>query len=341
MGYRLEDLADRLQCEFRGNPDTQLSRVCTLQSGQPDALSFLANPRYRRYLADTNAGAVILAPDLADECPVACLLADDPYVVYAKAAQLLYATAPCQAGIDASASVSAEATVDASAAIAAHVIIESDVIIGPGVVVGPGSVIMRGSSIGADTRLVANVSVYPETQIGERVLVHAGAVLGSDGFGIANDKGRWVKLPQVGRVVIGDDVEIGANTTIDRGAVDDTVIEEGVKLDNQIQVAHNVHIGAHTAIAGCTAIAGSAKIGKHCMIGGAVGITGHLSITDHVTITAMSLVTKSIDRPGVYSSGMAAIPNEQWNKTAVRLRQLDKLARRVAALEKQLNKTES
>lgn len=335
MGYRLRELAEQTGCEVRGDPELFIAAVCTLQNGRADAVSFLANPRYRRYLKDTAAGAVIVSAEDAEHCPVPCLIAADPYVAYARVAQLLYAEEPPVPGIDGSASVAAQARIDATARIAANAVIEDGAEIGARTEVGPGSVVLAGSRIGADCRLTANVTVYPDCCIGDRVLIHAGAVIGADGFGIANDAGRWIKLPQVGRVLIGNDVEIGANTTIDRGAVEDTVIEEGVKLDNQIQVAHNVRIGAHTAIAGCTAIAGSARIGRHCMIGGAVGITGHLEIADNVIVTAMSLVTRSITEPGTYSSGMPAMANDQWNKMAARLRQLDTMARRVSALEKQ------
>ncbi|MDQ2695806.1 MAG: UDP-3-O-(3-hydroxymyristoyl)glucosamine N-acyltransferase, partial [Pseudomonadota bacterium] len=209
-------------------------------------------------------------------------------------------------------------------------------VLGPGVFVGPVCVVGEGAVLGEATRLMANVTVCHGVRLGRRVLVHPGAVIGSDGFGLANDAGRWIKIPQLGGVVIGDDVEIGANTTIDRGALDDTVIEEGVKLDNQIQVAHNVHIGAHTAVAGCVGIAGSARIGRHCTQAGGVGVAGHLEIADHVHVTGMSMVTESITAPGVYSSGLGVEPGRVWKKIRVHLRHLDDLARRVAALEKKV-----
>jgi len=338
VGLRLGEIAEYVGCELRGEPDTTIERVCTLQAGVADGISFLANPHYRQFLPDTRAGAVILAGADADQCPVAALLADDPYVTYARVAQLLYPVTAPESGIDPSAVVAPGARVDATAYVGPNVVIETGVRVGPGSLIGAGCILQQDCRVGENTRLIANITLCRQVVIGDRVLIHPGVVIGSDGFGIANDHGVWVKLPQVGGVRIGNDVEIGANTTIDRGAVEDTVIEDGVKLDNQIQVAHNVYIGAHTAIAGCTAIAGSARIGKHCMIGGAVGITGHLEIADGVVITAMTLVTKSIARPGLYSSGLASMPNKQWNKTLIRLRQLDDMAKRLAALEKKLDK---
>ncbi len=208
--------------------------------------------------------------------------------------------------------------------------------IGAGVQIAGGCYIGAGSTIGADSRVSANVVICHGVTIGERVNIAPGAVIGSDGFGLANEDGKWINVPQLGSVRIGDDVDIGANTTIDRGALEDTVLEEGVRLDNQIQVAHNVHIGAHTAIAGCVGISGSARIGKHCMIGGGAGIVGHLEIADNVVITGMTMVTRSISRPGVYSSGVPAQDNDSWNRNYARLRQLDKLARKVQKLERSL-----
>lgn len=336
MGIRLAELARHTQGRVVGDAEVLIDAVCTLHEGRPDAISFLANPRYRKYLPDTRAGAVILSESDLDACSVPALVVDDPYVAYARIAQLLYAESPPEPGVAASAVIAEDSEVDSTASIGHYVVIEAGVVIGPRVSIGPGCVVGKGARIGADSRLLANVTLYHGVQLGERVRIHSGAVIGSDGFGLANDHGRWIKLPQVGSVRIGDDVEIGANTSVDRGAVEDTVIEEGVKLDNLIQVAHNVHIGAHTAIAGCTAIAGSARIGKHCMIGGAVGITGHLEIADRVIITAMSLVTRSISEAGTYSSGMPVQANEQWNKTAVRLRRLDDMARRLIALENEI-----
>jgi UDP-3-O-[3-hydroxymyristoyl] glucosamine N-acyltransferase len=220
-------------------------------------------------------------------------------------------------------------------------VIEQGVRLGERVSIGAGSFVGSGCDLGVGTRLWSNVTLYPDVRLGKRVRVNAGAVIGAPGFGFAEDGGRWVRIPQVGRVLIGDDVDVGANTTIDRGAIGDTVIENGVILDNLIQIAHNVHIGENTAIAGCTAIAGSVRIGRRCRIAGGVGITGHLSIADDVVVTAMSLVIKSITRPGVYSSGLPLQPNRQWRRSMVRLQQLDELARRIDELEKTVQRSDS
>ncbi len=259
-------------------------------------------------------------------------------MTYAEAATILCPQFREPGGIHPSAVVEAGAQVDPTAWIGPNAVIGTDARISANVSIGPGCVVGRGSVIGAGSELVANVTVLHECVIGERALFHPGVVVGADGFGIANDKGRWVKVPQLGRVVIGNDVELGANTTVDRGAIEDTVIEDGVKIDNQVQIAHNVRIGAHTAIAGCAGIAGSAKIGRHCAIAGGVGIAGHLEIADGVQITAMALVTKSISQPGVYSSGTPLQPNDEWHKNFARFRKLDEMARRLRALEKKINR---
>jgi UDP-3-O-[3-hydroxymyristoyl] glucosamine N-acyltransferase len=337
MGITLGTLAEQTGAElYRGEPDCEINAVATLQGAGPGDLSFLANKSYRKYLEQTRASAVILAPDYAQECPTAVLVSDNPYVTYARAASLIAPGPPQQQGIHASASLASDCTIDGSAWIGPHCIIESGAVIHAGVQLAGGCFIGAGSVIGAHSRLSANVVVCHEVQIGERVNIYPGAVIGGEGFGLAKEDGRWLNVPQLGSVRIGNDVEIGANTTIDRGALEDTVLEEGVRLDNQIQVAHNVHIGAHTAIAGCVGISGSARIGRHCMIGGGAGIVGHLEITDNVVITGMTMVTKSITEPGVYSSGVPAQDNDSWNRNYARLRQLDRIARKVQALERQL-----
>ncbi|WJW76584.1 UDP-3-O-(3-hydroxymyristoyl)glucosamine N-acyltransferase [Thiohalobacter sp. IOR34] len=337
MSLTLGELAERTGARLQGEPGLRIEGVCTLQHGRPDCISFLSNPSYRKYLAGTRAGAVILAPEDAADCPVPVLISERPYVTYARVAALLSTEPSPEPGVHPSAVIGDGCEIDASASIGPLTVVEDGVRIGARVRIGPGCVLGRGCRIGDDSRLVARVTLCHGVQLGRRCLVHPGAVIGSDGFGIADDGGHWVKVPQLGGVRIGDDVEIGANTTIDRGALEDTVIEEGVKLDNQIQVAHNVHIGAHTAIAGCVGISGSARIGSHCMLAGGVGVVGHLEIADHVVVTGMSMVTKSITEPGVYSSGLAAMPNEQWNKVFVRLRRLDEMARRLRKLEKKLS----
>jgi UDP-3-O-[3-hydroxymyristoyl] glucosamine N-acyltransferase len=330
----LADLAKQCDCVVQGDSSTLVRHVATIQAAQPGSISFLANSKYKKFLSKTLASAVIIHPDLKDECSVPALLHPNPYVTYAKVAALLFPVTLSGCGVHPSAVVSDSATISASAQICANSFIGEHVTIGDHVYIGPNCVVEEGCSIGENTHLLANVSLRPGTIIGLRGIIHPGAVLGADGFGIAMDAGQWLKIPQLGRVVLGDDVEVGANTTIDRGAIDDTVINNGVKLDNQIQIAHNVEIGEHTAIAGCTAVAGSTKIGAYCTIAGAVGIVGHLTIADKVHVTAMTLVTKSITKSGSYSSGTPMLPTEDWHKSAVRFKQLDALARKVARLFK-------
>lgn len=336
MPHSLRELAAAVGADCVGDADVQIDRIAPIQSAGLGAISFISNTRYRRYLKETKASAVIISPELAEESPVPALLSDNPYLAYARVAAMLYPEPAVSPGVHPTAVVAPDAEVAADAHVGPHCVIGEGCRIGAGTVIGPGSVIEHDVAIGEGTRLVARVTVCHGSRIGARCLLHPGVVIGSDGFGMANDGGRWEKIPQVGRTVLGNDVEIGANTTVDRGALEDTVIEEGVKLDNQIQVAHNVRIGAHTAVAGCVGIAGSTRIGRHCAIGGGVGIVGHLEIADNVTVTAMSLVTKSIRKAGVYSSGTPLLPNAEWQKNTVRFSRLDELARRIMALEKQL-----
>ena len=272
---RLDELAGVIGAELRGDGACEIVNVATLADAGPGELSFLSNRRYREQLASTRASAVILEPRFADECPGNALVMANPYLGYAVAATHLNPRPEHEAGVHATAAVSEQATVAPGACIGPQACIESGASVGEGAYIGPGCVVGAGASIGEGTRLVANVVICHGVRIGARVLMHPGVVIGADGFGIANDRGRWVKVPQLGSVVIGDDVEIGANTTIDRGALGDTIIEQGVQLDNLIQVGHNVHIGACTAIAAGVAIAGSARIGKHCLIGGTAAIAGH------------------------------------------------------------------
>ena len=320
--YSLGELAVRFGLELRGAPDTRVSRVATLSQAAPGTLSFLANSRYRRNLASTRASAVVVSAAEAEGCPVAALIAKNPYLSYARIAELMYPEPRGVPGVHATAVVSSGARVPASARVGPLAVIEDGVELGERVDIGPGCIVQTGSRIGDDTRLVARVNLYPGVLIGRRCLVHGGAVIGADGFGFAPDEGAWVKVPQVGSVRIGDDVEIGANTTIDRGAIDDTVVEHGAKLDNQIQVGHNVTIGAHTAIAACTGISGSTTIGERCMIGGMVGFAGHLTIADDVVVTGCSLVSASIKEPGSYSSGMPTVPSRAWRRMVASLRRL-------------------
>jgi UDP-3-O-[3-hydroxymyristoyl] glucosamine N-acyltransferase len=331
--YTLGELTALLDVRLKGDESKEIMGIATLQSANPDQLSFLANPRYRYQLENSKAGAVLLKPEFADLCQGACLLTGDPYRAFARATQLFDTQPKREPGIHPSACVSTSAHIDGSASIGPNCTIEANVVIGAGVIVGAGCVIGENSFIGAVSRLYPNVTVYHGVTIGERVVIHSGVVIGSDGFGFAPSVDGWVKIAQLGGVCIGDRVEIGAGTTIDRGALDDTVIDDGVIIDNQVQIAHNVQIGKNTAIAGCSAVAGSTSIGANCTIAGAVGIVGHLKIADNVHITAMSLVTKSIDTPGSYSSGTAMMETGRWRRNAVRFSQLDELNKRMKELE--------
>ncbi len=337
MTKTLVELANYVGGEVKGDGGCVIKSVATLDRAGEGDVTFLANVHYRKLLPSTNATAVILSSRDVELCPVNAIVVADPYVGYAKVAGILNPLPTPEAGIHPSAVVDRSCDIAGSAHVGPGSVIGAETIIGERAYIGPGCVIGANSSIGDDTRLFANVTICCGSIVGQRVLVHPGVVIGSDGFGIANDGGRWIKVPQLGCVRVGNDVEIGANTTVDRGALDDTIIEDGVKLDNQIQVAHNVRIGAHTVIAGCVGIAGSAHIGKHCALAGGVGIVGHLQIADHVQVTGMSMVTKSISEPGVYSSGTPLQTNKDWHKNAVRFKQLDEMAKRLKALEKVLD----
>ena len=323
-----------------GDPATVIQGIAPLDQAQTGQLSFLSDSRYRRHLVTTQASAVIVALADVPDCPVPAVVATNPHVAYARAAALFAPPVTSLRGIHPTAWVSPTAQIAPDAWIGPHCTVEAGAVIEAGVSLGPGCVVGEQAVIGVASRLVARVTICHRVKIGQRVLIHPGAVIGSDGFGLALDEaGGWLKVPQLGGVKIGDDVEIGANTTIDRGALEDTVIEAGVKLDNQIQIGHNVRIGAHSALAGCVGIAGSARIGRHCLLGGGVGVAGHLEIADRVHITGMSLVTQSLTQPGVYSSGLAVEPNRVWNKISARLRRLDDLFRRLAALEKRVGRS--
>jgi len=337
LGYSLRDIAEELGAQVHGDENCRIDRVATLADAEPGGISFLANRRYRSQLLTTRASAVILEAEFLPSCPVSALVVSNPYLGYARVAALLAPEQPVLAGIHPSAYVSDRATVDASACIGPQAVVENQASVGARSHIGPGCVIGRGATIGDDCTLKANVTICHHVRIGDRALLHPGVVIGADGFGIANNGGVWVKVPQLGAVMIADDVEVGANTTIDRGALGDTVIEEGVKLDNLIQIGHNVRIGAHTAIAAGVAIGGSATIGKRCTIGGAASVAGHLELADDVHLTATSAVSKSISEPGLYSSGMPIQDNRTWRKNIVRLRQLDEMAKRLKDLEKKLD----
>ena len=333
MPARLAELAVRFGCELRGDPDTLIDRVAPLQDAGPGAISFLANPQYRRHLPATRASAVVLDAAMAAECPVAALVTRNPYATYARIAQLLYPVPPVVAGRHPSAIVEPDAEVDPSARIDAHAYVGRGARIGRRVIVGPGSVVLEGAEIGDDTSLVARVTLGPGARIGQRCILQPGCVVGADGFGQAPDRDGYVKVPQVGTVIVGDDVEIGCNTTVDRGAIEDTVIGNGVKIDNLVQVGHNVRIGEHTVIAACSGISGSATIGRRCLIGGMVGIVGHLEICDDVALTGRTMVSSSIRKPGIYSSGLPADEAKRFRRNVARFNRLDELAKRVRRLE--------
>ena len=321
--FSLGELAVRFGLTLRGEPGITVGAVATLSRAEPGSLSFLANTRYRRLLETTKASVVVLSAEDEPHCPVAALIHPNPYLAYARIATLMHPQASPVPGVHPSAVVGPKARIAASASIGPLAVVEDEAEIGERVAIGPGCVVQKGARIGADSVLVSRVNLYPGVTLGQRCILHAGAVVGADGFGFAPDAGSWVKVPQVGSVRIGDDVEIGANTSIDRGAIDDTVVEDGAKLDNQIQVGHNVVIGAHTAIAACTGISGSTVIGRRCMIGGMVGFAGHLTIADDVVVTGCSLVSASIKKAGSYSSGMPTVETRLWRRMVAHLRRLD------------------
>lgn len=342
MALSLGEIAMAQGCELRGDPDLVVSRVATLQDAGAEDIAFLANPAYRQYLGSTRAAAVIVPPDAVDDCPVACLITDNPHECFARIAAMLYPMPEVVPGIHPTAVVDERAQVPGSCEVGPGAVIAAGARLGENVFVGPRCVIGRDVAVGADTRLLAGVTIYDGVRIGERCTIHSGTVIGSDGFGLAPQAdGSWLKVPQVGSVRIGDDVEIQANCAIDRGAIGDTVIGDGVKLDNLVHVGHNVSIGDHSAIAGQVGFSGSCSIGKHVMIAGQSGVAGHISVTDQVVLTGQSMVTNSISSPGVYSSGIPVDQSRSWRKNAVRFRHLDELARRVGELEKQLRRPDS
>jgi len=336
VAISIGDLAAQFGCEVRGDASTTVSRVATLSDATPDCVAFLANPLYASQLLSTAAGAVIVHPDAAEQSPVAAIIAKDPYLVYAQIATVLNPAVALQPGVHANAVVDATAVVPDSCEIAAGAVVEAGVVLGEGVYLGPNCFVGRETRIGSNTRLMANVSIYHGVKIGERCLFHSGAVIGADGFGIAKQPDTsWLKVPQVGGVSIGDDVEIGANSAVDRGAIEDTVLANGVKVDNLIQIAHNVVIGEHTALAGQSGVAGSTKIGARCLIGGRATINGHITICDDVAVTGAAGITHSIKKPGVYSGGIVPMDDAaSHRKNSVRFKQLDKMARTLKKLER-------
>ena len=336
MRYTIKDLADAIGGIVDGDGSVEIDSINTPTDAGPGQITFLSDARYKKELNNTTASAVILRQQDRDACPVTAIIVDNPYAAYARAASLLYPAQKERTGIHSSVVMGEDCNIAADVWIGPHCFIGPNVHIASGCQIGPGCLIEDNVRIGRDCVLLGNATIMHACQVGERALIHPGAVIGSDGFGQANDNGRWLKIPQVGHVLIGDDVEIGANTTIDRGSIGDTVIEDGVKLDNLIHIAHNVRVGAHTVMAALSGIAGSTTIGRNCMIGGSVGISGHLTIADNVTLTGRTTVLQSIKEPGVYSSGTPVEPNRQWHKNYTRFKQLDEMAKRIKALEKQI-----
>jgi UDP-3-O-[3-hydroxymyristoyl] glucosamine N-acyltransferase len=320
MSIALGEIAVRFGCELRGDPQTRVDHIAPLESAGPGALSFLANPKLTPALLTTGASAVALEPRSADNCPVAALIDRNPHALFARIAALIYPSPPPRPGVHPTATVDPSASIDASAEIGPNVVIEANAQVGPRCVIGPACIIGPEVRIGADAHLTARVTLAHAVHIGERVLIHPGVVIGADGFGLARDADGWVKVPQIGTVRIGNDVEIGANTTIDRGAIGDTIVCDGVKLDNQIQIGHNVFIGMHTAIAGCTGVAGSTRIGARCVIGGHVGFAGHIQICDDVFIAGKSAVPHSIKQPGIYSGVIGLEPVRLWHRIVARMK---------------------
>jgi UDP-3-O-[3-hydroxymyristoyl] glucosamine N-acyltransferase len=332
--YSLGELAETLGVRLDGDPNVLVNGLSTLALAGPQQLSFLANSKYLAQLQQTRAAAVILRPEQVQQCPVASLIADNPYLTFARATALFVAEERPAAGIHPSAVVAPDARIDSSAAVGPHAVIEAGATLGAGVVVGARVYIGAGCQVGANTRLYPGAVLYHGVQLGEYCVIHSNAVLGADGFGFAPSPSGWEKIHQLGGVRIGDRVEVGACTTIDRGALEDTVIENGAIIDNLVQIAHNCHIGKNTAIAGCTGLAGSTIIGANCTLAGGVGVVGHVEICDNVHITGMTMVTKSITEPGSYSSGTPMSPTRDWKRSAVRFNQLDSIQKRLAELEK-------
>jgi UDP-3-O-[3-hydroxymyristoyl] glucosamine N-acyltransferase len=335
--FTLSELRARLGGEIQGDADLVLTGVGSLENAQPGQLGFVVGARFVKTAQASRASALLVSPGLAPEFSGPCLIVANPHAAFAQAIALFHPPPAFAPGIDPGARIGAECRIHPSVSIAPGVIVGDGVSIGARSRIDPGVVIADRVAIGEDCRLFANVSIYADCHLGDRVSVHAGAVIGADGFGLAWENGRWSKVPQVGRALIGNDVEIGANTTIDRGALDDTVIEDGVKIDNLVQIGHNCRIGAHTAIAGCAGLAGSTVIGSNCLIGGGAGLAGHLELCAGVTVSGGTHILKSIRTPGVYTSTQPQMPHDEWLKNAAQLRHLAELRERIRELERQVS----
>lgn len=335
---RLADLALHLDAQLHGDGEIVITGIASMGSAQAGQITFLSDSRFREKLSSCQASAVVLTEDSLPFCTGAALVVSNSYLTYARMAQLMDTTPKPAEDICAGAVIAPNATLGQRVAVGANAVVESGVVLGDDVIIGPGCFVGKNTHIGAGTRLWANVTIYHDIVIGERCLIQSGTVIGADGFGYANDRGDWIKIPQLGRVIIGDRVEIGSCTTIDRGALDDTTIGNGVIIDNQCQIAHNVVIGDSTAVAGGVIMAGSLTIGRYCMIGGASVINGHMAICDKVTVTGMGMVMRPITEPGVYSSGIPLQPNKEWRKTAALVMNISDMSKRMQAIERKLAK---
>ncbi len=329
MPSTLEELAKLSGTKLVGKSDCKINAVNTLKSANEGEISFLSNRHYTSFLKNTRASAVILTENDLANCPTNALITDNPYLAYAKIAIHLYPDNNRKSLRQDNIVTGENCKIDSSVSISANVTIGNNVTVGSNTYIGPGCVIEDNVTVGNNCLLIANITLCHDIKLGDEIILHPGVVIGSDGFGLAQENKQWLKIPQIGSVIVSDKVEIGANSTIDRGAIEDTIIETGVKIDNQVQIGHNVIVGEHTAIAGCTGIAGSTIVGKRCMIGGAVGISGHIEIVDDVVITAMSGVSNSIKSPGVYSAGIPVTENKIWRRNIVRFRQLDELIKKI------------
>lgn len=334
--YSLKELATRLNAKFRGDENITINTIASMTSAKNGQITFLSDKKYQDQLSSCQASVVVLTEESLSYWDGPALIVPNPYLAYAKLAQLLDTTPLPADTIAPSAVISLDTILGKNVTVGANAVIENGVLIGDNVSIGAGCFIGKNTKIGNNTKLWANVTIYHDIEIGQNCLIQSGAVIGSDGFGYANDRGNWIKIPQLGRVIIGNNVEIGASTTIDRGALDDTIIRDGVIIDNQCQIAHNDYIGEHTAVAGGVIMAGSLRIGKYCLIGGASVINGHMEICDKVTVTGMGMVMRPINKPGVYSSGIPLQDNKVWRKTASLVLHIDEMNKRLKALEKKL-----
>jgi UDP-3-O-[3-hydroxymyristoyl] glucosamine N-acyltransferase len=334
MPIKLGELAARFDCEIVGDPDVSIDNVAGLQNAGPGSLSFLSNPKFREQLAATRAAAVVLRAEDVGDSPTASVVSDNPYAAYARMAGVIHPPPSYAPGIDTSAVISATAEISSSAHIAANVSVGDRSTVGDNVYVGPGTMIGPDCRVANDCRLIGNVTLVRDVTLGMRGILHPGVVIGADGFGNAITPEGWIKVPQLGGVRIGDDVEIGANTTVDCGAIEDTVIEDGVRIDNLCMIAHNVRIGAHTAMAAMTGIAGSTTIGKRCLFAGQSGVVGHINICDDVVVSGKAVISRDITEPGAYAASFTAEPAREWSRKVARFRRLDQLIERVRKLEK-------